>query len=85
MQEKASWRWTHSGIHGEHHGYVDAVDPRDALSRALSAKSPSGLLFGEELDIPVDVLVRAPANADPSYSARGLGYSITVSKCMVPA
>ncbi len=85
MHEKTSWRWTYSGVHGEHHGYVDGVNPRDALSCALGAKTPRGMLFGEELDIPVDVLVRAPANADPSYSASGLGYSITVSKCVVPA
>lgn len=85
MQQRASWRWSYRGLHGEHHAYVRAVDPRDALSRALTTQLPSGALIGERLGIPVDVLAGAPGNADTSYSVHEEDFVMRVEKVVEAA
>lgn len=77
---KGHWHWQLTGPNGQIHGYVEAIDPRDALSRALTSEAASGLLVGEEADIPVDVLDEAPGNFESKFEASGEGFSIRVHR-----
>lgn len=71
MQARVEWYWEFFGPKGGFNGNVLAVDPRDAVARALTSETPSGLLFGDEHEVPVDVLDRVPANADKEYTLTG--------------
>lgn len=83
--QKAHWLWHLTGAHGPLHGYVEAIDPRDALSRALTAETGSGRLLGEEHGIPVAVLDGAPGNADTKYEVSGDGFTLRVLKVVCPS
>lgn len=84
MRPKVEWSWTYSSILGQIHGTVQAVDPRDALSRALTSTTASGRLFGEEHRIPVSVLNEAPSNFDNHYALAGDGFAMWVQKVAEP-
>jgi len=45
-------------------GEVIAIDPRDALSRALTADAGNGQLVAEICRVPIDVIDNAPGNGD---------------------
>lgn len=80
MQNKAFWTWKFEGRKGRLKGRVLAMDPRDALSRMLTAETPAGRLFGDEHGIPVDVLIAAPGNADTTLEVAGDGFVIQLQK-----
>lgn len=82
--KKARWLWQLTGSHAPMHGYVEAYYPRDALSRALTSKTATGRLLGEEKSIPIDVLYGAPGNADISYEVTDEEFSLRVSKVVCP-
>lgn len=82
---KAQWAWSYAGPKGQFQGAVEAVDPRDALSRALTTATPSGLLFGQEHGIPVDGLRDAPGNGDTQYDLVGDGFTLRVRKVVCPS
>ena len=42
------------------------IDPRDAVSRALTSSCDSGCLAGDKLGVPTDILQAVPANFDTS-------------------
>lgn len=83
--QKAHWLWQLTGPNGPLQGYVEAIDPRDALSRALTSKTSAGRLLGQENLIPVDVLDGAPGNADTKYEVSGEGFTICVQKVTCPS
>lgn len=56
------------------------MDPRDALSRALTSVTPRGGLLGIEHAIPVNVIDEAPGNAGTFYEVECDTFSITVRK-----
>lgn len=85
MQENVNWAWLLIGKKGEVSGYVHAIDPRDALSRALTSETASGRLLGEEQGIPVEVLQQAPCNADEVCEVSGEGFSLKLRKVVCPA
>lgn len=78
--QKAQWAWTYTGPKGEFSGHVEAVDPRDALSRALTAETASGQPFGQEHGVLIDVLAEATANASIQYAMAGEGFVMHVRK-----
>lgn len=82
---KTHWLWQLTTSNEQKHGYVEAVDPRDALSRALTSTTESGRLLGEQYAIPADVLADAPGNADPRYVVSGPTFSVSVQKLCCPA
>lgn len=47
---------------------VPAVDPRDAVSKGLTARHSRGKLVGHHFEVPISVLQSAPGNADTSFS-----------------
>lgn len=47
-------------------GEVTAIDPRDALSRALASDDGTGKLIGNVFKVPPTVILDAPANFDSS-------------------
>lgn len=75
---KAIWHWEISNRTRTQRGIVSAQDARDALSRALTSDAGSGRLVGEAFDVPVDVLIHAPANGDPSFTCDAGGCSMRV-------
>lgn len=75
------WRWRICDATGvEHSGTVLAVDPRDALSRALTADAPEGYLLGETLGISYDLLRDIPANGDEGFVANIDQWQLSVSR-----
>lgn len=85
MQTKAHWAWMFFGPTSQCNGYVQAVDARDALSRALTSETSSGRLFGDEHGIPVDVLHNAPGNTDTAYDLEGEGFRMHLQKVVCPS
>jgi len=85
MNTKSLWQWSYSGPKGQFNGYVQAVDPRDALSRALTTETSTGALFGTVHGVPISVLQDAPANHDARYEITSDGYSMLVQKVVCPS
>lgn len=84
MNHTDTWNWALKSPKGQFTGAVQAMDPRDALSRALTSVTPRGSLLGIEHAIPVSVIDEAPGNADTFYAAQGAAFSITVRKGATP-
>lgn len=84
MNNTDTWRWSLTSPKGQFTGAVQAMDPRDALSRTLTSITPAGNLLGIEHAIPVAVIDEAPGNADTFYAAQGAAFSITVRKGATP-
>lgn len=82
---EAQWLWQLAGTHGPRHGYVAAIDPRDALSRALTSETASGRLLGEEAEIPAEVFHGAPGNFDTKFEVSGKGFTVRVQKVVCPS
>lgn len=66
-------------------GTVVAIDPRDALSRGLTAKLPNGVLVGEAFAIPVDVIQQAPGNFDADFATKAGNMEIAVVRSDNPS
>lgn len=80
------WRWRICDAAGvEHSGSVLAVDPRDALSRALTSDAPEGKLLGEALGISCELLRDVPANGDEGDVANVDGCRLSVCRAPEPA
>lgn len=77
---KAKWAWALTSTKGRCSGEVMAVDPRDAVSRALTSETAAGKLVGEAYSIPVDVLNEVPANFSPRYEVLGTGFRLCVEQ-----
>jgi hypothetical protein len=78
---KGKWLWELTGSKGERHGYVTAVDPRDAVSRALTTETTPGRLLGNELGPSfLDVLSVAPGNFDSEFTGNGDGFTLSVKR-----
>lgn len=75
-----SWSWSYRSAMGSLGGRVTGCDPREAVSRVLTSETSSGRLFGEEHNIPLEVLRDAPGNGDSEYTADGQGFSLAVKK-----
>lgn len=67
MNPRTAWGWRVRNGSTVLSGTVSAVDPRDALSRALCSECSRDQLVGEALGVPLEVLYHAPANASLSY------------------
>lgn len=78
MNPPAPWGWRIQQGAIVLTGSVQAVDPRDALSRALCTGFTQDRLVGEALGVPLEVLYHAPANASVSYDVVVDGVSIAV-------
>lgn len=76
----ASWAWSCTGLKDSFDGRTLAVDPRDALSRALTTELTTGQLVAERFGIPLDVLATAPANHDRAYEVSGKNFTVRVAK-----
>jgi hypothetical protein len=77
MQNATAWQWKVIGNSAIAAGEVNAVDARDAVSRALTTTCPAapGQLIGEFFHVPLSVLDGAPGNFDKFYeSSRGHVY-----------
>lgn len=84
-QVRAHWLWELVSEKGESHGYVEAVGPRDALSRALTTTwAETGQLVGEVLGVSPETIQDAPANGDLEYVAQGEGFKLLVRKVVCP-
>ena len=77
---KAKWAWALTSTKGCCSGEVLAVDPRDAVSRALTSETSAGKLLGEEFAIPVDALAQVPANFLKHYELQGDGFRLRVDQ-----
>lgn len=80
MSNIAQYHWQFSNKRGHFSGYLDAVDPRDAVSRVMTQSVAfSSLLFGQEYGVPIEVIDDAPGNAQCRiYQSEQDGYSIRV-------
>lgn len=62
------WVWSVTGkpgkIFGVFFGEVAAIDPRDALSRALTSDAGNGQFVGQVCNVPVETIDKAPGNFD---------------------
>lgn len=85
LMKKAHWAWWYTGPKGIKEGHVEAVDPRDAFSRALTSKTESGQLFGEERGISIDFLHDIPANDSVQYAKAGENFVMEVKKITCPS
>ena len=84
MNHTDAWNWELTSPKGLFSGTVHAMDPRDAVSRALTSITPAGNLLGIEHAIPVAVIDEAPGNFETFYAAQGAAFSITVRKGATP-
>lgn len=84
MQEKRYWQWKLATPRATESGAVWAVDPRDALSRALCSELPSGELVGSQYGVPVDFLRDVPANDDTTYEVAIGEMSLSVAVVTAP-
>lgn len=80
MNHTDAWNWELTSPKGLFSGTVQAMDSRDALSRALTSITPAGNLLGIEHAIPVAVIDEAPGNFETFYATEGAAFSITVRK-----
>lgn len=69
MQTATTWHWTVIGNSAIAGGEVEAVDARDAVSRALTTtfQAAPEQLIGEFFRVPLSVLDGAPGNFDKFY------------------
>lgn len=74
------WIWCASSSARHRNGIVEAVDPRDAVSRALTSEDANGQLIGQVLGIPPSVLDRAPGNFDTHYVEQNDEFRIEVMR-----
>lgn len=74
------WFWLVEGRFGRREGEVRAVDPRDAVSRALTSKTDDGRLIGDALRVPMTFLTEAPGNAETEFRHEEDGIMLTVRK-----
>jgi hypothetical protein len=78
---KATWFWTLIGFGVRVTGEVQAVDPRDAVSRAITSTASDGRLYGKTLGIPLEFIDAAPGNADGFFEvANGSKYVVVRRK-----
>lgn len=78
------WSWC-VGRDGKYDfGQVNAVDPRDAVSRALTSTGLSGRLVGEEWSVPIEILARAPGNSDRAWRLTLDGAFVGVERIVQP-
>lgn len=65
---RAPWVWSVTSkkgtLAGAFFGEVIAIDPRDALSRALTSDAGNGQFVATVCGIPIDVIAEAPGNFD---------------------
>lgn len=82
MREKSVWSWKITSRTGEQsrHGTVDAVDPRDAFSRALTSALEDGRMVGESFKVPISALDGCPANYDDEATIEGETFIAHVQK-----
>lgn len=70
--KKTPWCFLVTGGTGNTYGLfigeVTAVDPRDAVIRALTSETAAGKYIGEHIGIPIDVVLGVPCNDDISYA-----------------
>jgi hypothetical protein len=86
MQGKGQWHWEFSNKYGRFSGYLDAVDPRDAVSRVLTQSVVfSGLLFGQEYGVPIDVIANTPGSSEClNFEAVQDDYALRVQRLSIP-
>lgn len=82
MGTTAQYRWEFSNVRGQFAGYLDAVDPRDAVSRVMTQKVPfTDRLFGEKYGVCPSVIDAAPGNIGVlNYEATTPEYSLRVRR-----
>lgn len=73
-----AWQWFMSSQKGSACGMVAAMDPRDAVARALTTTDGRGRLLGERHCIPSDLLAEVPANAQDRYLVQAESYMLAV-------
>ena len=77
---KDVWFWSIEGGFGKREGRVQAIDPRDAVSRALTSEMGDGRLIGEALGVPLTFVAAAPGNASTAFRHEEDGVVLTVRK-----
>jgi hypothetical protein len=82
MCNPAQFYWQFSNRYGRFSGYLDAVDVQDAVSRVMAQSIAfSGLLFGQEYEVPVDVIDDIPGNgASQIFETASNGYALSVKR-----
>lgn len=76
----STWTWA-LFVNGKRYGgRVQAVDPRDAVSRALTTATDTGHLVGEQHQVPLTFIDAAPGNADASFSIVDGGIRLEVQR-----
>jgi hypothetical protein len=81
MSTAAQYYWNFSNKFGQFSGYLNAVDARDAVSHILTQDIAfSAKLFGEEYEVPIEVLDGAPGNLTPLYEATTDNYAFRVQR-----
>ena len=75
-----TWAWALFANRKRYGGRVLAVDPRDAVSRALTSATDSGRLLGEECAVPVAFIDRAPGNGDHAFTVEEAGIRLEVRR-----
>ena len=77
---KDVWFWSIEGGFGKREGRVQAIGPRDAVSRALTSEMGDGRLIGEALGVPLTFVAAAPGNASTAFRHEEDGVVLTVRK-----
>lgn len=86
MNPAATWFYTLIGNGQVITGEVAAVDPRDAVSRALTTSNTDGKMHGQQLGVNMDLLHAVPANFDKFYEVKSDATYISVrEQSYVPA
>ena len=81
MSTAAQYYWTFANKFGRFSGYLNAVDLRDCVSRIMTQDIAfSTKLFGEEYEIPIDVIQAAPGNSALKYEAKTGDYALCVQR-----
>jgi hypothetical protein len=81
MQSKAQWHWNLKNKFGRFSGYIDGIDPRDAVSRVLTQTiACSDRLFGEKYEVSIDFIRRAPGNFDTKFEVEEDGCTLCVQR-----
>jgi hypothetical protein len=82
MRHAVQYYWQFSNRYGRFSGYLDALDVRDAVSRVMAQSIPfSALRFGQEYEVPVDVIDDIPSNgAGRIFETASNGYTLRVQR-----
>ncbi len=80
-----TWDWSFKKSEEAVRGYVQAVDLRDAVSRIMTSELPSGELFGQKHQVPIDFLQDAPGNVGPHLEIERGGISLRLNKVVCPS